>query len=77
LAKAPVGELQLKCRRAAEAATTRAQSYQLGSIERMVAQLEALLWYLLAGAVVGLMAGYASHLILDAGTTRGLPLVGL
>jgi membrane-bound metal-dependent hydrolase YbcI (DUF457 family) len=32
-------------------------------------------WRLLAGFLNGLAAGYVSHLILDAGTPRGIPLL--
>jgi hypothetical protein len=35
----------------------------------------ALVWRLLSGLLVGLVAGYASHLILDAVTPRSLPLL--
>jgi hypothetical protein len=37
--------------------------------------LVALFWRLLSGFVVGLTAGYMSHLVLDAGSSRGLPLL--
>lgn len=37
-------------------------------------ELFAVLCLLASGAVVGLAAGYASHLALDAGTKAGLPL---
>jgi hypothetical protein len=30
----------------------------------------------MAGVVVGAVAGYASHLVLDAGTPLGLPILG-
>jgi hypothetical protein len=33
------------------------------------------LWLLLSGLIVGLPAGYLSHLVLDAASPRGIPLV--
>jgi len=36
----------------------------------------AMFWLLAAGFAAGLAAGYASHLMLDATTPRGLPLIG-
>lgn len=55
------------------------QAVQRGSTETTTAQIWhgilELLLRLLAGAVVGLPAGYASHLLLDATTTKSLPLV--
>jgi hypothetical protein len=35
----------------------------------------AMFWLLAAGFAAGLAAGYASHLVLDATTARGLPLI--
>jgi membrane-bound metal-dependent hydrolase YbcI (DUF457 family) len=35
----------------------------------------AFLWRLASGAVLGFAVGYASHLVLDCATPRGLPLV--
>jgi len=35
----------------------------------------ALLWRLLSGLLLGLVVGYASHLVLDAATPRSLPLL--
>jgi len=39
------------------------------------AGLAELFWRLLAGFLNGLSAGYASHLLLDAMTPRGIPVV--
>jgi len=44
-------------------------------LERLVLGLGVLLWHVAAGFVVCLPAGYASHLVLDGGTRRGLPLL--
>lgn len=44
--------------------------------ERNSALLRMTLCRLLAGAIPGLIAGYASHLVLDLGTPRSLPLIG-
>lgn len=36
---------------------------------------KAFLWRALAGFLIGFFAGYASHLVLDVGTSRGLPIM--
>lgn len=46
-----------------------------GSPEWDQERLKVFVLTLLAGAVVGLATGYLSHLALDAGTRRGLPLI--
>jgi hypothetical protein len=76
LTLARIAEWQASCRTAADAAASRATAHPLGTSERSRAEWEVLLWRLLAGALVGFVAGYASHLALDAGTARGLPLLG-
>jgi hypothetical protein len=76
LTLARLAEWQAACRSAAEAAGHRAIMHPLGSPERSRAEWDVLLWRLVAGALVGLVAGYASHLVLDAGTPRSIPLVG-
>jgi len=43
--------------------------------DSFVLLLAEILLRLCAGAVVGLAAGYASHLLLDAGTPDGLPFI--
>ncbi len=73
---ARIAEWQAHCRAAADEATNRARLHPAGSAACSSAQREAMLWRLLAGALVGLVAGYVSHLVLDAGTAHGLPLVG-
>jgi membrane-bound metal-dependent hydrolase YbcI (DUF457 family) len=76
LTLARIAEWQATCRASAEGAAKRAATHPLGSPERSRAEIDVLLWRLVAGALVGLVAGYASHLLLDANTPRGLPLVG-
>ncbi len=47
------------------------------AITAFVLEVAALLVQAAVGYIVGLAAGYASHLVLDAGTPKGLPLFGL
>lgn len=42
----------------------------------LVQQLAQLFWSFLAGLLNGLVPGYISHLVLDAGTPRGIPFLG-
>lgn len=42
---------------------------------RASAELRAVLWRMLAGAIVGFAAGYLSHLALDATTAKRIPLL--
>lgn len=73
---ARLAEWQATCRTSADRAAEVAILHPADSPERSQAELSALFWRFLAGALVGLVAGYASHLILDATTTRGLPFIG-
>jgi hypothetical protein len=75
LTLARLAEWQAGCRTAADNALKRSILYPLGSDERSSAERDAILWRLLAGFLVGLVAGYGSHLVLDASTPRGLPFV--
>lgn len=45
--------------------------------ERLWHGIAAAFWHLAAGVVAGLAGGYVSHLVLDAGTPRGLPFLGV
>lgn len=72
---ARLAEWQAKCRAEAKCCEARAFAFALGSDARRSAEWEILGWRFLAGLLVGLVAGYASHLILDAGTAKGLPLL--
>lgn len=68
-------EWQADCHRAAAVCDTRACSATDGSQERSNEEIKAFLWRALAGLSAGFLAGYASHLVLDAATTRSLPLL--
>lgn len=48
---------------------------QLTDAERLWNQLLEWLYRMIAGAIMGLVAGYTSHLALDFTTRKGLPLV--
>jgi len=73
---ARVTEWQASCRSRADASAARARTFPIGHAKRSHAEFEALAWRALAGILVGLVAGYLSHLVLDSGTARGLPFVG-
>jgi hypothetical protein len=75
LSLARLAEWQAECRTAAEAVVKRSLAHPLGSAERGSAEWDAMFWRLLAGFLVGLVAGYGSHVLLDAGTPRGLPFL--
>ncbi len=61
-------ELALECDR--RAAALQRDSPQWGAEVR-----GARLWRLAAAALLGLLAGYASHLVMDGATPRSLPLI--
>ena len=46
-----------------------------GCEERLRAERNALLWRLAAAFLVGLAAGYVSHLVLNAGTPNSIPVL--
>lgn len=75
LSFARLAEWQAECRTAADAAVKRSLAHPVGSVERGRAEWDAMLWRLLAGFLVGLVAGYGSHLVLDAAAPRGLPFI--
>jgi membrane-bound metal-dependent hydrolase YbcI (DUF457 family) len=77
LALARVTEWQAACRRRAAEHSQAASLLQPGCQERADAESAAMWWSLLAGFTAGFVAGYASHLALDALTTRSLPLTGI
>lgn len=76
LTLARLAEWQATCRSEAKGCDARALTFALGSDARQRAEWDALGWRFLAGLLAGVVAGYASHLILDAGTAKGLPLLG-
>ncbi len=45
-------------------------------LEQLWAEVKEIIWTLLAGFLNGLAAGYVSHLLLDATTPRGIPILG-
>jgi hypothetical protein len=53
-----------------------AATRDVGCSARSEAERNALLWRLAASFLVGVAVGYATHLLLDAGTPHGIPLVG-
>lgn len=75
LSFARLAEWQAMCRTRSDSCTSRALCFSAGSQESQNAQREALLWRLIAGVLAGLVAGYASHLVLDAATPKGLPIL--
>lgn len=76
LTLARLAEWQAACRTEARSCVARALVLAVGSDARHRAERDALVWRFLAGILAGLVAGYASHLLLDAGTAKGLPLLG-
>jgi membrane-bound metal-dependent hydrolase YbcI (DUF457 family) len=76
LTLARVTETQATCRRRADSLEQQALYLPQGCPQRNHAEFVAMLWRLLAGMILGLVGGYASHLLLDATTSRGLPLLG-
>jgi membrane-bound metal-dependent hydrolase YbcI (DUF457 family) len=77
LTLAKVAEWQAGCRRNCAGHTARASTLPPGSTQRRDAEASALMWSIAAGLIVGFASGYASHLALDAATSRSLPLLGL
>lgn len=69
-------EWQAACRSRAGEAAQRLAACAPGSPERSRAERDVFLFRLLAGFLVGVAAGYVSHLALDARTPRGIPWVG-
>lgn len=65
-----------KCRENAASCRERAALAQTEN-ERSNLGLEELGWRFLAGLILGFLAGYGSHLVLDSQTPHGLPLLGL
>lgn len=72
---AALADCQAFCHRASMACLHRAQCAPPGSSARETEQLKATGWTILAGLIVGFLAGYVSHLALDARTAKSLPLL--
>jgi hypothetical protein len=70
-----IANWQARCHEAAAACISRAEQSPLGSAQRSDEETKALLWRGVAGLLVGFLAGYLSHLALDAGTSASLPLL--
>lgn len=68
-------ELQAHCRTAGSACEQRALALTAQPDEAARARWEALAWHALAALLVGFAAGYVSHLALDSGTPRSIPLL--
>jgi membrane-bound metal-dependent hydrolase YbcI (DUF457 family) len=64
-----------RCLERAASCDSRARRFTSVAIERLAEERAAIGWRLLAAALIGATAGYASHLILDSSTAKGLPLV--
>lgn len=64
-----------RCHGRAAECDARAAGCQVGSRERTDEERKALGFRALAGLIVGLLAGYGSHLLLDSTTARSLPLI--
>lgn len=63
------------CRAKADEWAQRRRDPNLAPADRALALLAELAWRVAAGIPIGAAAGYASHLLLDAGTPRGIPLI--
>ena len=63
------------CRAKADAWAQRRLDTNLTPADRAFALLAELAWRIAAGIPIGAAAGYISHLVLDAGTPRGIPLI--
>ena len=62
-------------RAAADRCAIRAAAAPEGSELRQSEELKCVIWHCLAGLLLGFLAGYGSHLLLDAMTPRGLPVL--
>ena len=65
------------CRNHSAACQARVLDLSRTDDERARDRMHELLWRFAAGMLIGFIAGYGSHLLLDAGTKRGLPLLGI
>ena len=73
---AKVWKLRASCESYADEAARRARTSPPGSRLQASHEGDEMFWRFAAGAWTGLLSGYASHLVLDAATPRGLPLLG-
>jgi membrane-bound metal-dependent hydrolase YbcI (DUF457 family) len=70
-----MSDWQAKCHEMAADCTSRAQLAPLGSRQRSSEEMNAFLWRVIAGLLIGFLVGYMSHLALDGTTQKGLPLL--
>lgn len=77
VADAVISAWEKFCReRADEAAWRLANCPGISGIERFLLVVQEIAWRVTAGSLAGFIAGYVSHLALDAFTARSLPLFG-
>ena len=66
---------QQGCRKQADLARDRRREQMTGSLRELGFQLLEMFWRAFAGAIAGFLAGYVSHLVLDAVTPLSIRLV--
>ena len=71
-----LADWQGDCHARANGCDARAGAAHLTEAQKSDERFKAFWWRALAGFSVGIIAGYASHLALDATSPRGLPLLG-
>lgn len=74
---AAMAEWHARCRERAAECDARATSLPPESPDCRREHSAAFWWRVLAGLLVGFLAGYGSHLAMDFTTARALPLIGL
>lgn len=75
LTAAAAADWSARCHKRAAECDAKAAGCQIDSPERNDEELKALAFRALAGLIIGLIAGYGSHLLLDSATSRSLPLI--
>lgn len=75
LGAAAVADFAADCHRTAAECDGRAHLCISESRDRNREEGKAFLLRVIAGLIVGFISGYASHLLLDAATKRGLPIL--
>ena len=77
VADAVISAWEKFCREKADQAAWRlANSPAISGFERLLLVLEEVAWRVTAGLLAGFIAGYVSHLALDAFTVKSLPVFG-
>jgi hypothetical protein len=78
IADAVISAWEKFCREKADAASWRLANEQFPSDwDRVFLSIQLAAWRIAAGLLAGFIAGYVSHLVLDAGTVSSLPWFGL